>query len=86
MKRVTVQTFSEAGVKFLLMEVPCGKRGCGKCPHGPYWYARYWSRGKMRERYIGKHLTAWAEKAGGISEERRAALKEREELLEKSEG
>lgn len=82
MQRVTVQTFSEDGVKFLLMRVPCGRATCRKCPHGPYWYARFWSRGKMHERYIGKHLTAWADKAGGVSEERRAALREREALME----
>lgn len=34
--------------------VRCGKMGCTRCPHGPYWYA-YWSEGgKRRSRYVGK--------------------------------
>lgn len=34
--------------------VKCGKAGCRKCPHGPYWYA-YWREGsRTRKRYIGK--------------------------------
>jgi hypothetical protein len=36
--------------------VKCGKRGCSRCPHGPYWYA-YWSEdGRRRSRYVGKLL------------------------------
>jgi len=36
--------------------VRCGKKSCGSCPHGPYWYA-YWSeKGKTRKRYVGKEL------------------------------
>lgn len=36
--------------------VKCGKRGCTRCPHGPYWYA-YWSEdGRRRSRYVGKLL------------------------------
>jgi hypothetical protein len=36
--------------------VQCGKKGCNRCPHGPYWYA-YWRDGKrLRKRYVGKHL------------------------------
>lgn len=80
-KRTRVATFKEDGVTFVKFLIPCGKGCCTKCPHGPYWYARFWQRGKMKERYVGKSLTAWAEKVGGISEERRAALKEREDLL-----
>jgi len=80
MNRVMVQSFTDDGVTFVKMKVPCGKANCRKCPHGPYWYARYWSRGKMRERYVGKSLENWAKKSGGISEERRAALREREEM------
>ena len=39
----------------------CGKAGCPSCRpelpgHGPYWYAAWWADGKMRSRYIGKHL------------------------------
>jgi len=36
--------------------VRCGKVGCTKCPHGPYWYA-YWTQdGKRRSRYVGRLL------------------------------
>jgi hypothetical protein len=36
--------------------VRCGKPGCKKCPHGPYWYAYYREGGKLRSRYIGRNL------------------------------
>lgn len=37
--------------------VRCGKQGCTKCPHGPYWYA-YWSEdGRRRSRYVGRLLS-----------------------------
>ena len=36
--------------------VRCGKAGCTRCPHGPYWY-QYWREdGRLRSRYIGKEL------------------------------
>jgi hypothetical protein len=36
--------------------VKCGKSGCNRCPHGPYWYG-YWSdKGKTRKKYIGKTM------------------------------
>lgn len=34
--------------------VKCGKAGCRRCPHGPYWYAYFREDGKMRKRYLGK--------------------------------
>ena len=41
-------------VSFRQQHVRCGKPNCGRCPHGPYWYA-YWREGeKVRSRYIGK--------------------------------
>ncbi len=36
--------------------VRCGKAGCTKCPHGPYWYAYWTEDGKRRSRYIGRLL------------------------------
>lgn len=36
--------------------VRCGKEGCTKCPHGPYWYAYWTEAGKRRSRYIGRLL------------------------------
>lgn len=38
--------------------VKCGKPGCTRCPHGPYWYAYWREAGKVRSRYLGKQLPA----------------------------
>jgi hypothetical protein len=43
-------------VSYRLEEVRCGKRGCTRCPHGPYWYAYWREDGRLRSRYIGKTL------------------------------
>lgn len=36
--------------------VRCGKSGCTKCPHGPYWYAYWTEDGQRRSRYVGRLL------------------------------
>ncbi len=36
--------------------VKCGKDGCTKCPHGPYWYAYWTENGRRRSRYVGRLL------------------------------
>lgn len=36
--------------------VRCGKNGCTKCPHGPYWYAYWTENGRRRSRYVGRLL------------------------------
>src|SRR6266498_3106048 len=41
--------------------VRCGKKGCTRCPHGPYWYAYWREEGRLRSRYIGKQLPEGAE-------------------------
>ncbi len=41
-------------VTYRLQPVRCGKRGCTRCPHGPYWYAYWREEGRMKSRYIGK--------------------------------
>lgn len=41
--------------------VRCGKQGCTRCPHGPYWYAYWREDGRLRSRYIGKTLPAGVE-------------------------
>jgi hypothetical protein len=46
----------EPGVTYRLEDVRCGKPGCSRCPHGPYWYAYYREDGKLRSRYIGREL------------------------------
>ena len=47
-----------SGVNYRLEHVRCGKRGCTRCPHGPYWYAYWREDGRLRSRYIGKTLPA----------------------------
>lgn len=43
-------------VGFRSQTVRCGKPGCTRCPHGPYWYAYWREDGRVRTRYIGKEL------------------------------
>lgn len=45
----------EPNVTYRQQMVRCGKRGCTRCPHGPYWYAYWREDGRLRSRYIGKH-------------------------------
>jgi hypothetical protein len=45
-----------SGVTYRLESVRCGKAGCTRCPHGPYWYAYYREGGRLRSRYIGPEL------------------------------
>jgi len=45
-----------ASVTYRLEKVKCGKKGCKKCPHGPYWYAYWKENGKTKSKYIGKTL------------------------------
>jgi hypothetical protein len=49
------------GVTYRQETVRCGKQGCTKCPHGPYWYAYFREGGKLRSRYIGRTLVAGRE-------------------------
>lgn len=48
--------FSDAApeVKLRQRAVKCGKTNCTRCPHGPYWYAYWWEKGKRKSRYLGK--------------------------------
>ena len=35
----------------------CGKKNCGKCPHGPYWYELFTGKNGMQvKKYLGKKL------------------------------
>jgi hypothetical protein len=47
---------NEPEVHLRQQTVQCGKRGCTKCPHGPYWYAYWTENGKRRSRYVGRLL------------------------------
>ncbi len=51
-------------VTYRLESVRCGKPGCTKCPHGPYWYAYYREGGKLRSRYVGSNVPAGGPPAG----------------------
>lgn len=82
MNRKTVQKIRDGQFEFVQDLVPCGKRGCTKCPHGPYWYARAWKAGRVREIYVGKSLAAWTETKGLTLLERVGILRQREDLLE----
>ena len=44
-------------VSYRLEPVNCGKPGCSRCPHGPYWYAYWREGGRVRSKYIGRKLT-----------------------------
>lgn len=48
-------------VTFRQEMVRCGKKGCTRCPHGPYWYAYWRENGRTRSRYVGKELPGTAE-------------------------
>ncbi len=53
---------AESGkVTYRLEPVRCGKDGCTRCPHGPYWYAYWREDGRLRSRYIGKTLPEGAD-------------------------
>lgn len=45
-----------AGYFLRLVRLPCGKRNCTKCPHGPYWYFGYTRRRRVKQIYLGKSL------------------------------
>lgn len=51
------ERFLFRGVWYESRWVKCGKKLCGKCPHGPYWYAIILVPDqKPVTRYVGKHL------------------------------
>lgn len=52
----TAERAGESKVTYRLEHVRCGKRGCTRCPHGPYWYAYWRESGRGKSRYIGKNL------------------------------
>ncbi|MGH2759559.1 MAG: hypothetical protein ACRDKJ_08345 [Actinomycetota bacterium] len=47
---------AKGAVTFRQEMVRCGKDGCTRCPHGPYWYAYWREDGRTRSRYVGKEL------------------------------
>lgn len=46
---------------YVLKKIYCGKKNCGRCPHGPYWYCYITTmylekEGKEKERTIVKYV------------------------------
>lgn len=64
--------------------VKCGKDGCRKCPHGPYYYIVYREGGKVRWKYLGKAVDAMKaekrEKAKAILQRLKQIQREKREL------
>ena len=48
--------FGHLGQDYVLRWISCGKSGCGKCPHGPYFYQSRILFGKVRMKYHGKYV------------------------------
>ena len=48
--------FGHLGQDYVLRWISCGKAGCGKCPHGPYFYQQSITFGKVRMKYHGKYV------------------------------
>lgn len=51
-----IRSAEEPRISLRNQMVRCGKPGCTKCPHGPYWYAYWTEQGKRRSRYVGRLL------------------------------
>lgn len=56
LERAGVPLGSEPDVSLRQRSVRCGKPGCTRCPHGPYWYAYWRENGRRRSRYVGRLL------------------------------
>ena len=51
-----IESSAEPKVSLRQQMVRCGKTGCTKCPHGPYWYAYWTENGSRKSRYVGRLL------------------------------
>jgi len=64
--------------------VECGKEGCRKCPHGPYYYLVWKEGGKVKWKYLGKVVDAVEvekrKKAKAIIQRLKEIQKEKKEL------
>lgn len=54
--RKIVQAFNDRMYRYTEELIVCGKAGCSKCPHGPYWYVRWKQGDRIVTKYIGKVL------------------------------
>ncbi len=65
--------------------VKCGKEGCRRCPHGPYYYLVWKEGGKTKWKYLGKEVPKEfrnVKRAKEISRRLREIEKEKRELLQ----
>lgn len=74
-----VESFKDGRFEFMKLLIKCGKGNCSKCPHGPYWYVRYWVGRRCKKVYVGKELSGWMEKKGITLLARLGRIKERED-------
>ena len=51
---VSLASGVDRGFRLREQMIRCGKPNCGRCPHGPYWYAYWREEGRRRSRYIGR--------------------------------
>jgi hypothetical protein len=61
-------SFSVNGVTYQQKMKRCRKATCGRCPHGPYWYAFWWDKGRTKCAYVGKSLPDEVLALPGVSE------------------
>lgn len=72
MARNVVRRIMLGSVEYRLVRVTCGKTNCGRCPHGPYWYATGLTKeGRKWIKYLGK------KEPGAVAAAEAAAQRER---------
>jgi len=65
-----LNSFTKGAYTYEQRLVPCGKKACGKCPHGPYWYLIIQMRtGKKVKKYLGKELPADVQESAVATED-----------------
>ena len=75
MAKNVVQRIMLGAVEYRLVRVTCGKKNCGRCPHGPYWYATgLTSAGKKWIKYLGKREPAAVTAAEKAAQDERLGL------------
>jgi len=63
-REVVGESLHDRGWTLMRMRVPCGRKTCRKCPHGPYWYAQRRMGRHVVEQYVGKTLEKWVKRRG----------------------
>ena len=61
--------------------IRCGKEGCKKCPHGPYYYLVRKVNGKTKWKYLGTELKADLRQARELKEKLRKIQKEKKRIM-----